>query len=180
MLGAAYGFFTSVQSLSKIKPGDEVILDNSDYLALQTYHRHQVPTIDYNVWDQFRDEHGEPIYPQRPFLVGPAIAHGGAGSVQSGRFEGNLIVVQTLMDESAFPWQADWYRTKVQEHVGEELDERFRLWYVEHALHADTSYVFSKPGTYFPVLRAASHREGSSSDIFTGVLNLARVRVVVS
>lgn len=308
-LGAAYGFFTSIQSLSKVKPGDQIVLDNSDYIALQTYHRHQVPTADYYVWDQFRNEHSEAIYPQRPFLVGPAIARGGAGSVQSGRFEGKMIVVQTLMDESAFPWQADWYRTKVQEHIGEKLDERFRLWYVDHALHADTSsnnpldglhivtyvpalhqalldlsawveqgvappsstnykvidgqvvvpasaserqgiqpvidltangaecaevrageevffraeievppntgnivavqwdfagdasfalegdlnymneartkavveasYVFSEPGTYFPVLRAASHRGGSNSDIFTKVLNLARVRVVV-
>lgn len=308
-LGAAFGFFTSIESLSKVKLGDEVVLDNSDYIALQTYHRHQVPTADYYVWDQFRDEYGEPIYPQRPMLVGPAIAYGGAGSIQSGRFEGKMIVVQTLMDESAFPWQADWYRTKVQEHVGEQLEDRFRLWYVDHALHADTSsnnpldglhlvtyvpalhqalldlsawveqgitppastnykvidgqvvvparaserqgiqpvidlrangaeraevsigeevlfravievppntgtivtaqwdfegeasfaidgivnyvnedgtegiveasYLFSEPGTYFSVLRVASQRNGSSSDIFTQVLNLARVRVVV-
>ncbi|WP_339315004.1 hypothetical protein [Paenibacillus sp. FSL R10-2734] len=309
-VGSAFGFFTSVQNLDKVNPGDEIVLDNSDYIALQTYHRHQVPTPDYYVWDQFRDENGEPLHPQRPFLVGPAIAFGGAGSVQNGCFEGKMIVVQTLMDESAFPWQADWYRTKVKENLCENLDDRFRLWYVDHALHADTSsndvldglhiisyvpalhqalldlsawvergitppantnyevidgqvivpstaaeregiqpiihltanggeraevtvsetvifkakievppstgkivsaqwdfegdatfphestvnyvneegsqavvevpYVFSKPGTYFPVLRAGSHREGNSSDLYTQVLNLCRVRVVVS
>jgi hypothetical protein len=308
-VGAAFGFFTSVQTLELVKPGDEIVLDNSDYIALQTYHRHQVPTSDYSVWDQYRDDNGEPLYPQRPFHVGPAVAFGGAGSVQSGRFEGKMIVVQTLMDESAFPWQADWYRTKVTEALGEKLDDHFRLWFIDHALHADTSsnhvldglhivtyipalhqalldlsawvergvtppastnyhveegqvvvpptaaerrgiqpvislkanggdraevsvgetvyfkaeievppntgevvyaewdfegeatfpihtqisrvneegsqavveaaYAFNKPGTYFPVLRAASDREGNSGDLYTQVLNLARVRVVV-
>ncbi|MDQ8734530.1 hypothetical protein [Paenibacillus sp. LHD-38] len=308
-VGSAFGFFTSVQSLDKVKPGDEVVLDNSDYIAIQTYHRHQVPTAEYSVWDQYRDDNGEPLYPQRPILVGPAVAYGGAGSVQRGCFEGKMIVVQTLMDESAFPWQADWYRSKVKEYLGEQLDDRFRLWFVDHALHADTSsnnvldglhivtyipalhqalldlstwvergvippastnyevvegqvivsskaaerrgiqpvislkandgeraevsvgetvffmaeievppntgkivsaewdfegeatfsinatvnhtneegssavvkttYAFSKPGTFFPVLRASSNREGNCSDLYTQVVNLHRVRVVV-
>jgi len=308
-IGSAFGFFTTIESLERIKPGDEIVLDNSDYLAIQTYHRHQVPSSDYQVWDQFRDGNGNPLYPQRPFLVGPAVAYGGAGSLQSGRFEGKMIVVQTLMDESAFPWQADWYRTKVKEALGDGLDERFRLWFVDRALHADTSsngerdelhiinyvpalhqalrdlsawvergitppdstsyevddgqvnvpltaaerrgiqpvisltanggaraeaasgeavffkaeieappktgkivsaqwdfegeatfpveasiryindegsqavveatYAFSKPGTYFPVLRAASCRNGDRGDMYTQIMNLARVRVVV-
>ena len=50
--------------------GNRVLLDNSDYIALQTYHRHQVPGKEFSAWDQFRDENGQPIYPQRPFLVG--------------------------------------------------------------------------------------------------------------
>lgn len=43
----------------------------------------------------------------------------------------------------------------------------------------EAAYAFNKPGTYFPVLRAASEREGKSSDLYTQVLNLCRVRVVV-
>jgi hypothetical protein len=309
-IGSAFGFHESAQYLDRIKPGDEIMLDNSDYLALQTYHRHQVPTSDYYVWDQFQDEDGQPLYPQRSFLLGPAIAFGGAGSVQSGRFDGKMIVLEALMDESAFPWQADWYRTKVKEALGEKLDEHFRLYYIDRALHAETSsnhaldelhivgyigalnqalrdlsawveqgiappastsyevadgqvivpetaaerqgiqpvitlnanggeradvsvgeivsftatielpsntgkivsaewdfegdaryaidaafnrvnddgskvvietsYVFSKPGTYFPILRAASNREGNRGDKYTQVLNLCRVRVVVT
>lgn len=158
-IGSAFGFFTSVESLGKVKAGDEIVLDNSDYLALQTYHRHQVPSSDYYVWDQFRDDSGEPLYPQRSLQVGPAVAFGGAGSIQSGRFEGKMIVVQTLMDESAFPWQADWYRTKVKEHLGEQWNDRFRLWYVDHALHADSSSNGVLDGlrivTYIPALHQA-------------------------
>lgn len=306
-IGSIFGFELPEALLEKIKPGDEIIIDNSDYIALQTYHRHQVPSGDFYVWDQYRDADGQPLYPQRSFLLGPSIARSGAGSVQSGRFEGKMIVVEALMDESAFPWQADWYRTKMREALGEELDNCFRLWYIEHALHHDAgkgmddlhdvsylgalhqalrdvsawvekdvappagtsyevvdgqvivpseaarrrgiqpvvtlranggeraevsvgeavsfsatieippntgklvsarwdfegegtypieassssihedgtqavveaSYAFSKPGTYFPVLRAASNRGGNADDSYTQVLNLGRVRVVV-
>jgi hypothetical protein len=42
-----------------------------------------------------------------------------------------------------------------------------------------TTYSYSKPGTYFPVLRATSHREGDPKTPYARVQNLARVRVVV-
>jgi PKD domain len=120
-----------------IKVGDEVQIDNSDFLAAQTYHRHQVPTPDYYVWDQFRRPDGAPLYPQRPKLIGPMITYGGAGSLQNGKFKGKMIVVESLMDQDAFPWQADWYRSKVKEHLGSQLDENFRLWFTDHAIHGD-------------------------------------------
>ena len=55
------------------EPGDAVEIDNRGFLAAQTYHRHQVPTPDFHVWDQFRNADGTPIYPQRPLLLGPAV-----------------------------------------------------------------------------------------------------------
>lgn len=123
--------------LEKISVGDQVLLDNSDYIALQTYHRHQVPGEEYGAWDQFRDESGAPIYPQRPFLVGPIIAQGGAGGIQTGKIKCKMIVLESLMDESAFPWQADWYRKAVEKHLGQSTDEHFRLWYMDHCMHTD-------------------------------------------
>jgi hypothetical protein len=118
-----------------LKPGDQVVLDNSDFLAMQYYHRHQVPGPDYYVWDQFRGPNGKPLEPQRPMLIGPLVT--GAGSVQSGKFKGKMIVVESMMDQDALPWQADWYRSKVKEALGDRIDDSFRLWYVEHALHGD-------------------------------------------
>ena len=123
--------------MKSIKVGDEVEIDNSDFLAAQTYHRHQVPTPDYYVWDQFRGPDGKPLYPQRAKLIGPMITYGGAGSLQSGKFKGKMIVVESLMDQDALPWQADWYRTKVKENLGPQLDENFRLWFTDHAIHGD-------------------------------------------
>ena len=128
---------TDFATLKSIKVGDEIRIDNSDYLAALTYHRHQVPTPDYYVWDQFRGPDGKPIYPQRPMLIGPMITAGGAGSLQTGKFKGKMIVVENLMDQDAFPWQADWYRTKVKENLGAGLDDNFRLWFTEHAIHGD-------------------------------------------
>jgi len=125
------------RTAASIQSGDEVQIDNSNYLAVQTYHRHQTPTADFHVWDQFRRPDGTPIYPQRPRLLGPQFAMSASGSIPTGRFNGKMIVVETLMDYDAFPWQADWYRTKVREHLGSRFDDNFRLWYVDHATHGE-------------------------------------------
>lgn len=120
-------------ALAGVAPGDDVLVDNSVYLAFQTYHRHQVHP-DYRVWDQFL-RCGRPIYPQRPNLIGGSMSKPGTGTVQSGRFAGKVIVVESLMDEAAYPWQAAWYDELVHKAQGEAADDRFRLWFVDHAMH---------------------------------------------
>ncbi|HLN16774.1 MAG TPA: hypothetical protein VK277_08500 [Acidimicrobiales bacterium] len=124
---------TEFASLAGIAAGDEVLIDNSVYLAFQTYHRHQVDP-DFPVWDQFCMA-GQPIYPQRPNLIGPQFTIAGAGSVQSGRFSGKVIVVECLMDEAAYPWQAAWYDELVHKVQGPAADDKFRVWFVDHAMH---------------------------------------------
>jgi hypothetical protein len=74
------------QGMSGIATGDEVLIDNSVYLASLTYHRHQVHP-DYPQWDQFRAG-GQSVYPQRPKLLGPRSARWNSGAVQTGRFAG--------------------------------------------------------------------------------------------
>jgi len=122
-----------------IKPGDTVQVDNSNFLAVQTYHRHQDPGKDYHVWDQFRDSAGKPIYPQRPMLLGPLFTKGAAGVLPTGKFKGKMILLESLWDREAFPWQADWYRSRVKENLRDSTDSYFRLWYTDHALHGDLS-----------------------------------------
>ena len=40
------------------------------------------------------------------------------------------------MDEAAFPWSRTWYREKVAASLGpERMEDRYRLWYVDHAMH---------------------------------------------
>ncbi len=122
-----------------IKAGDEVLVDNSNFLAVQTYHRHQVPDKEFYVWDQFRDRDGKSLYPQRPMLLGPMFTRGAAGVLPTGKFKGKMILLESLWDREAFPWQADWYRSRVKENLGSETDNHFRLWYTDHALHGDVS-----------------------------------------
>ena len=124
---------------AQLAAGDEVQVDNSNFLAMETYHRHQVPGPDFKVWDQFRKPDGTPLYPQRPRLIGPGFVMATAGSLQTGRFEGKMIVVSSLWDREAVPWQADWYRSRVAQHLGDKTDEHFRLWYTDHALHGDSA-----------------------------------------
>jgi len=62
------------------------LIDNSNYLAVQTYHRHKVPTPDYYPWNQYRGTDGKPIYPQRAILLGPQFARGAAGSIRPENF----------------------------------------------------------------------------------------------
>ncbi len=129
----------SPASLFKIRPGDEVQVDNSNFLAVQTYHRHQVPGKEYHVWDQFRDAQGQPIYPQRPMLLGPMFTMGAAGVLPTGKFKGKMILLGSLWDHEAYPWQCDWYRERVKENLGSNTDDNFRLWYTDHAPHGDAA-----------------------------------------
>jgi len=55
----------------------------------------------------------------------------------TGDFVGRMIVVASLWDREAMPWQADWYRQRVAAHFGDKVDDHFRLYYTDHALHGD-------------------------------------------
>lgn len=148
---------TDPKVLASIQIGDEVQVDNSNFLAAQTYHRHQVPSKEYTVWNQFRDADGKPLYPQRPMQLGPLFTRAASGVLPSGKFKGKMILLESLWDSEAFPWQADWYRSKVKENLGENTDNNFRVWFTDHANHAD----FANPGdptrlvSYLGVLQQA-------------------------
>jgi hypothetical protein len=148
----------SLEVLAKIKPGDEVQVDNSNFLAVQTYHRHQVPGKDYYVWDQFRNKDNSPLYPQRPMLLGPLFTMGAAGSVPIGKFSGKMILLGSLWDREAYPWQCDWYRQRVIENLGDNTDGNFRLWFTDHAIHGDATEQLDDPThavSYLGVLQQA-------------------------
>jgi hypothetical protein len=128
--------------VASVKAGDEVRIDNSRFLALQTYHRHQFPPanpdFDYpDVYDYFQKADGTPKYPRRGVDIGAAGTLGATGQIPTGRFNGKMIVVECLHDGDALPWQADWYRKKVEEVEGPLADENYRLWYVDNANHTD-------------------------------------------
>jgi len=128
--------------IESIQAGDEIRIDNSRFLALQTYHRHQFPPanpdFDYpDVYDYFRNPDGTPKYPQRGVDIGAAGTLGATGQIPTGRFHGKMIVVECLHDGDALPWQADWYRKKVEAAEGSHVDEKYRLWYVDNANHTD-------------------------------------------
>lgn len=123
------------QLLTLLQEGDSIQVDNSDWLAVETYYRHQVPTQDYYVWNQFRSYNNQPIYPQRPMLLGPMFTRGAAGCLPNGKIHGKMILCCSIWDREAFAWQGDWYRKKVEAHLGATTDDNFRLWYTDRATH---------------------------------------------
>ena len=135
-IGMCYGMDNMEEVLKSIQPGDIVTLDNSDYIAVQSYYRHQVPPdASFHAWDQFRKEDGTPAIPQRDDIMGPGFC--GTGTVQEGTIQGKVILTQALMDESTCPWCGDWYRSAVRRAKGNEDD--FRIYYYERCLHGDVS-----------------------------------------
>jgi hypothetical protein len=151
------GVIADLATLAKIKPGDEVRVDNSNFLAAQTYHRHQVPDASYTNYDQFRGVDGKPLYPQRPMLLGPLFTAGAAGTVPSGKFNGRLILVQSGLDREAVPNQADWYQRKFNKIYGNEAGNKYRLWFTQNALHGynENKDVRTRVVNYLPVLQQA-------------------------
>ena len=98
-IGLCYGMTDIAEVIGSIEPGDTLTMDNSDYIAIQSYYRHQVPEdLSFHAWDQFRDENGKPVLPQRSDVMGYGFT--GTGTVQDGNIQGKTIITQSLMDES--------------------------------------------------------------------------------
>jgi len=119
--------------------GDTVTIDNSKYLALQTYYRHSIPkrgsVFDFPpTYDSFRNADGSPKYVQREIMVGLQQNVINIGAIQ-GQIHGKMIVLQSLMDGDALPWGAAWYQTKVRGALGAAFDDNYRIWYNDNAQH---------------------------------------------
>lgn len=119
-----------------IRPGDAVRIDNSWALALQTYHRHQVPgDRAYYGWDRFRKPDGAPAYPQRGVQIGPFGTYNSSGSVLDGKVNGKVLLLAALMDIDSFPWQADWYRKEIEKRLGDRFADNCAIWFIDNAHH---------------------------------------------
>lgn len=130
----------SLEALGALQVGDALEIDNSVYLAAQTYHRHQDPGPEFSAWDPFRAADGSPLYPQRPHSLTESSQRAGDEARQSGAFDGKMIVMHAMMDEAAYPWMADWYRARVEATQGAQFDDKYRLYYVDHAMHTSRDY----------------------------------------
>ena len=136
-IGSAYGMSDVGETLKKVQPGDEILLDNSDYIAVQSYYRHQVPEdLSFHAWYQFRDENSKPVTAQRPPFPIPFT---GVGVRQDGNIQGKVINIQALMDESTCPWCADWWRNKIIGTKGTDADHR--TYFMERCMHGDVNAI---------------------------------------
>ncbi len=124
--------------MAQLQPGDAVEVDNRGFLAAQTYHRHQVPTGDFYVWDQFRNPDGTPIYPQRPLLLGPAVRgrRRRDGAERPLRREDDRRRVPP--GSGGAPVAGRLVSLEGRRSTSESTtDDHFRLWFTDNALHGD-------------------------------------------
>jgi hypothetical protein len=86
----------------------------------------------------------------------------------------------TLMGNTSVPSSAgkivktEWSQTGSDDFIDAPLPPG-----PSQTLGLHKTFVYSKPGTYYPVLRVMSQRDGNAKSEFARVGNLARVRVVV-
>lgn len=134
--GALLGGAGTGEGFEGVQAGDEVQIDNREYLAYTYFHRHQVDARAPE-YAQFLVD-GRPIYPQRE----RNFAQSGllSGGTPRGVFTGKMIVVQNAHDAACWPNAAFSYRRAVERHLGDALDDHYRLWFNEHAAHLPASF----------------------------------------
>ncbi|KAL4874580.1 hypothetical protein BJY04DRAFT_225832 [Aspergillus karnatakaensis] len=124
--------------LATLEPGIQLQADNRWYLAVHSLHRHQVPPLEdgYYGYDYLRNDAGEPLYPQLDVFLAPSISEGASGGGRhTGNITGKLFVLDNLADFDAFPWHADWYKSRVKGALRDRFEDNYRLYYNEHADH---------------------------------------------
>ena len=150
--------------VNKFHVGDTVRIDNSEYLSIQTYYRHALPergsVFDFApTYDSFRNADGSPKYVQRS--VGPVGLMTGSINVKAtqGKFNGKMIVVQSMFDGDALPWMASWYADHVRRQTGPAFGNTFRIWYTDNAQHSPgaTGAALTHVVNYQGVLDQALH-----------------------
>ncbi|PVH72283.1 hypothetical protein DL98DRAFT_539327 [Cadophora sp. DSE1049] len=125
-------------ALDTLERGATIQADNRLFLSGFALHRHQVPPVEagFYGYDILRDGNAEPLYPQREVLIAPIVSSGASGGVShSGNITAKVMVLQTLLDNDAFPWHADWYKRQVQKSLGDRFEGNYRLYYMESGYH---------------------------------------------
>ncbi|KAJ5339629.1 hypothetical protein N7452_006357 [Penicillium brevicompactum] len=123
--------------LQCLKPGSKLRFDNRWFLSLHAFHRYELPTRPgYDVFDYLRNADGTPKYPQRSVLTASILAESATGGgTHTGNITAKMIVMDNLMDNKAFPWEADWYRKQVRNSLGDRFGDNYRLYYSDNADH---------------------------------------------
>lgn len=109
-----------------IQPGDIIDINNRDFVAYLFFHRHRVDER-YPAMRQFFID-SKPMYAQRP--TGFDVYR-----VPSGKFNGKMILLQHAHDRECWPNCAEPYIQDVRRHLGNRVDDHFRIWWVENAAH---------------------------------------------
>jgi hypothetical protein len=124
-----------------VEPGDEVEVDNSDFVAWTHYHWYTVQRpdgsglFDRNLVPWAVD--GIPIYPQR--LLRPVSEN--APTNYKGSISNKMIYVQPTHDAQVWPTSIFPYEEELRKKLGDSLNDHFRLWFVENSPHGSPEFL---------------------------------------
>lgn len=123
--------------LNCLKEDVKLRVHNRWFLPMHVFHRHEIPIREgYYIFNYLRKEDGTPRYPQRSLLAANTFANSASGGgTHTGNITAKMIVMDNLMDNKAFPWQADWYKSQVQKALGDQFSDNYRLYYSDNADH---------------------------------------------
>lgn len=119
--------------LTDVLPGDEVEIDNRDFLAFCHWYRHHLLPGERG-FNRFLMR-GRPIHPQRELRR----ITGNGGGTLLGRFAGRVLSTQFTPDTMVWPIQPATYAEAVQSQ-DDELASRFRIRWIENAENSPPAF----------------------------------------
>jgi hypothetical protein len=119
------GAFFDPGLVDGLQPGDEVTVDNRDFLAYCHLGRH---LAFHALSFQQYEVSGAPVFPARQRI-------GSLLPPYRARFAGKMILVQHLLDRPCWPTVAVQYQRDAAANFGDSLDDHFRLWWSDKAMH---------------------------------------------
>jgi hypothetical protein len=130
---------TCPEMFESVLPGDEVHLDNRDYLAYLYYHRHNVagaiPQLNGSrgVIDEFRHlaVNGVPIYVQQAATM----ALEGMPLETRGNLKAKTIFFMCKQDVMVPHGCGTAYDRAARQQLGDRADDTYRMWWVDNASH---------------------------------------------
>jgi Alpha/beta hydrolase domain len=140
---------TSVESHAElfegVKPGDEVHVDNYDFIAWCHMFLYQLDLpdditelpVEWRGLEAWMLD-GKALHPQLPT---PPVGMGEPPGGHSGVFTGKVIHVNTTHDSMVWPNGAVAWTRKIEKNQGEGRHERYRLYWGENAPHGDPSFL---------------------------------------
>ncbi len=131
----------AMAAFSGVESGDEISLDNRDFLAYIHYHRYRVEPER----QEFRSVtvDGRPMFPSRPQKTLSPIF--GEIAAQTGRINGKMVLLQNRLDTTGWPFAATSYSARVREWLGDTTDGQFRIWWNDNAEHVAPTMTADAP-----------------------------------
>jgi hypothetical protein len=126
--------------MTDVSPGDEVRIDNRNFLAFCYAYRHQVAEWDRESMSTFLD--GKPVYPRHGLPTAFALGGGPA----SGSFGGKLLLLPGTHDANVWPGRADALVGHIRRVQGDDARDRVRLRWMENAENIPGSFLPSEGG----------------------------------